>query len=122
MTNLAVRYLKNAYYPLDIPENLEVKCDDTVLVRTEKGEEALKVICVNEKIAKLWEKNKQKPMPFTVLRVLGEKDMQTLKEIKQEEVEAFFKCKALVEKHKLTMNLVQSRITFDRKKITFSLF
>ena len=94
MTNLAVRYLKNAYYPLDIPENLEVKCDDTVLVRTEKGEEALKVICVNEKIAKLWEKNKQKPMPFTVLRVLGEKDMQTLKEIKQEEVEAFFKCKA----------------------------
>ena len=119
MTNLAVRYLKNAYFPLDVPENIKVNCNDMVLVRTEKGEEALKAICINEQIAQIWKNHKQKPAPFTVIRVLGEKDMQTLKEIKQEEVEAFFKCKALVEKHKLIMNLVQSRITFDRKKVTF---
>ena len=31
----------------------------------------------------------------------------------------FFKCKALVEKRGLVMNLVQTRYTFDRKKITF---
>ncbi len=42
-----------------------------------------------------------------------------LKEIKQQETEAFFKCKNLVEKHKLVMNLVQCRLTFDKKKITF---
>ena len=119
MTNLAVRYLKNAYYPLDISENISVNCGDTVLVRTEKGEEALKVICVNDKIVELWEKDKQKPQPFKVLRVLNEKELQILDKIKQEEVEAFFKCKSLVEKHKLVMNLVQTRITFDRKKITF---
>lgn len=119
MTKFAVRYLKNMYYPLDIPENMELNCGDMVLVRTEKGEEALKAICVNDAISKLWENNKQKPDAFPVIRVLGERDKQTLEEIKKEEVEAFFKCKALVEKHKLVMNLVQSRITFDRKKITF---
>lgn len=119
MTKFAVKYLKNMYYPLDIPSNVEVTCNDMVLVRTEKGEEALKAICINDEIAKKWEHCKQKPDAFTVIRVLGERDKQTLEEIKKEEVEAYFKCKALVEKHKLVMNLVQSRITFDRKKITF---
>ena len=119
MTKFAVRYLKNMYYPLDIPSNVEVTCNDMVLVRTEKGEEALKAICINDEIAKKWEHCKQKPDAFTVIRVLGDRDKQTLEEIKKEAVEAYFKCKALVEKHKLVMNLVQSRITFDRKKITF---
>ena len=119
MSKFAVRYLKNMFYPLDIPSNIELQCGDMVLVRTEKGEEALKAICINEKITEIWEKNKQKPDAFPVIRVLGERDKKTLEEIKKEEVEAYFKCKALVEKHKLVMNLVQTRITFDRKKITF---
>lgn len=45
--------------------------------------------------------------------------MQTLEDIKKEEVQSFFKCQALVQQHKLNMNLVQCRITFDRRKITF---
>lgn len=119
MSKFAVRYLKNMYYPLDVPSTVTIEADDMVLVRTEKGEEALKVIYVTDEIAKIWENNKQKPDAFPVIRVLGERDKQVLEEIKKEEVEAFFKCKALVEKHKLVMNLVQSRITFDKKKITF---
>lgn len=119
MSKYAVRYLKNMYFPLDVPPTVEIEADDMVLVRTEKGEEALKVVYVTDEIAQLWENSKQKPDAFPVIRVLGERDKQTLQEIKKEEVEAFFKCKALVEKHKLVMNLVQSRITFDRKKITF---
>lgn len=119
MTKFAVRYLKNMFYPLEVPENVEIHCGDMVLVRTEKGEEALKTRCVNEAIAKIWENSKQKPDPFPVIRVLGERDKQTVEQIQKEEVEAYFKCKALVEKHKLVMNLVQCRITFDRKKITF---
>ena len=119
MTKFAVRYIKNIYYPLEVPSTVTIEPEDMVLVRTEKGEEALKVEYVNEKIAKIWEKSKQKPEPLTVIRVLGQRDKQTLEEIKKEEIEAYFKCKALVAKHKLQMNLVQSRITFDRKKITF---
>jgi cell fate regulator YaaT (PSP1 superfamily) len=119
MTKFAVRYLKNMYYPLDIPTDVEINDGDMVLVRTEKGEEALKAFLVNKEIAKIWDKSKQKPDAFPLIRVLGERDKQILEDIKKEEIEAFFKCKALVEKHKLVMNLVQSRFTFDKKKITF---
>ena len=50
---------------------------------------------------------------------MSQRDLQTLEDIKKEEVESFFKCKALVEKHKLAMNLTQCRLTFDKRKITF---
>ena len=115
----AVRYLKNTFYPLEVPETLKLEDGQMVLVRTEKGEEALKVFIVNSQISKLWEESKNKPEPFHVIRTLSQRDIQTLEEIKQEEVQSFFKCQALVQQHKLNMNLVQCRITFDRRKITF---
>ena len=43
----AVRYLKNTYYPLDTTENVNLQDGQMVIVRTEKGEEALKVFIVN---------------------------------------------------------------------------
>ena len=115
----AVRYLKNTYYPLKLSENVQLEDGQMVIVRTEKGEEALKVFLVNSQIEKLWENAKQKPEPLPLVRVMSQRDIQTLDDIKKEEVEAFFKCQALVKQHNLTMNLVQCRITFDRRKITF---
>ena len=115
----AVRYLKNTFYPLNVPEGIHIDEGQLVIVRTEKGEEALKVELVNAKIAKIWEHSKNKPAPLTVERVCSQRDLQTLDDIKKEEVTSFFKCQALVKQHKLNMNLVQCRITFDRRKITF---
>ena len=115
----AVNYIKNTFYPLIVPENIHFEDGQMVLVRTDKGEEALKAFLVNSKISELWEKSKNKPEPLTVIRTLTQRDLQTLDEIKKEEVTAFFKCQALVQQHKLLMNLVQCRITFDRRKITF---
>lgn len=115
----AVRYLKNTYYPINLPEGVHLESGQMVLVRTEKGEEALKAFLVNSEIEKLWETSKHKPEPLPFIRVMTQKDLQTLEEIKKEEVESFFKCQALVKQHKLVMNLVQCRITFDRRKITF---
>lgn len=115
----AVRYLKNTYYPLSVPETIKLEDGQMVVVRTEKGEEALKVFLVNSEIEKLWQNAKNKPEAFQVIRTLSQRDLQTLDEIKKEEVEAYFKCQALVKQHKLNMNLVQCRITFDRRKITF---
>ena len=115
----AVRYLKNTYYPLNVPDTITLQDGQMVIVRTEKGEEALKVFIVNSQIEQLWENAKQKPEPLSVIRVLSQRDLQTLDDIKKEEVEAFFKCQALVKQHNLVMNLVQCRITFDRRKITF---
>ena len=119
MYKYAVKYLKNTFYPLEVPETLKINDGELVLVRTEKGEEALKAFIVNSQVAAQWENAKSKPEAFHVIRVLSQRDMQTLEDIKKEEVQAFFKCKALVEQHKLNMNLVQCRITFDRRKITF---
>ena len=115
----AVRYLKNTYYPLIVPDTIDLHDGQMVIVRTEKGEEALKAFIVNSQIEQLWEQAKTKPEPLTVIRVLSQRDLQTLDDIKKEEVEAFFKCQALVKQHNLVMNLVQCRITFDRRKITF---
>lgn len=115
----AVKYLKNTFYPLNVPEGVKLEEGQLVIVRTEKGEEALKVELVNPQIAKLWENAKSKPLTLNLERVCSQRDLQTLDEIKKEEVEGFFKCQALVKQHKLNMNLVQCRITFDRRKITF---
>ncbi len=115
----AVNYIKNTFYPLNVPDNIHLEDGQMVLVRTDKGEEALKAILVNSKISELWEKSKNKPEPLPFVRVLTQRDLQTLEDIKKEEVTAFFKCQALVQQHKLVMNLVQCRITFDRRKITF---
>ena len=115
----AVKYLKNTFYPLSVPDTIKLEDGQMVLVRTEKGEEALKAFVVNSKVAKIWEESNNKPEPFQVIRTLSQRDLQTLDDIKKEEVTSFFKCQALVEQHKLNMNLVQCRITFDRRKITF---
>lgn len=115
----AVNYVKNTFYPLDVPETVHLEDGQMVIVRTEKGEEALKAHLVNSQIAELWDKSKNKPEAMPVVRVLSQRDLQTLDDIKKEEVTAFFKCQALVRQHKLGMNLVQCRITFDRRKVTF---
>ena len=119
MFKYAVEYLKNSFYPLEVPKTLNIEDGQMILARTQKGEEALKAFIVNSKIIQLWENGKNIPEAFPVVRVLSQRDLQTLEEIKKEEVEAFFKCKALVEQHKLVMNLVRCNITFDRRKITF---
>jgi len=113
----AVRLIKNTYHPLQVPDSLTIEHGQMILVRTEKGEEAFKTFAVNEEIIKQWEKFKPETLP--VVRILSQRDLQTLDEIKKEEVESFFKCQELIRKNKLGMNLVQCRLTFDRKKITF---
>ena len=120
MIKYAVKYMKNVFYPLKgIPEGIEIDNGALVLVRTEKGEEVLKAFLVNSEIAKLFEKSDKTPEPFEFIRVMTQEDMMILDDLKREEVTSFFKCKELVQKHKLNMNLVQCRITFDKRKISF---
>lgn len=119
MIKYAVYYLKNCFNPVKVPDNIKLEHGQMILVRTEKGEEALKVTLVNDEISKQWEKSGSTPEPFEFIRVMSQKDLETLEAIKKEEVTSFFKCKELVEKHKLCMNLTQCRLTFDKRKITF---
>ena len=55
----AVKYLKNTFYPLEVPETIKLEDGQMVLVRTEKGEEALKAFLVNSKVAKIWRKQQK---------------------------------------------------------------
>ena len=49
----AVRYLKNTFYPLNLPDSMKLEDGQMVIVRTEKGEEALKAFIVNSQIETL---------------------------------------------------------------------
>lgn len=113
----AVRIIKNTFHPLKVPDGANLYHGQKVLVRTEKGEEVFSVFIVNSQIMQQWQKFKPEALPL--IRTINENDRAALEEQKKLEVEAFFKCKALVEKRGLVMNLVQTRYTFDRKKITF---
>ena len=119
MIKYGVNYLKNVFVPLTkVPEDIDIN-DKLVLVRTEKGEEVLKAFRVCPRVAELYEKSEKTPQPFDFIREMTQEDMMIYEEIKKEEVTSFFKCKELVAKHNLTMNLVQCKLTFDRKKISF---
>ena len=117
MIKYAVHLIKNTFHPLQIADTVQVEHGQLVLVRTEKGEEVAKVFVVNPSIAKAWEEKKPEPLPL--IRVLGQRDLETLEELKIAEEEAFKTCKELVAQHNLSMNLVQTKYTFDRRKITF---
>ena len=117
MIKYAVNLIKNTFHPLQIAESAHVEHGQLVLVRTEKGEEVAKVFVVSPLIAKAWESKMPESVPL--IRVLGQKDLETLEELKIAEAEAFKTCKELVAQHNLHMNLVQTKYTFDRRKITF---
>ncbi len=85
----AVRLIKNTFHPLQVPDSLTIEYGQMILVRTEKGEEALKVLAVSSEIAQQWEKFQPEVLP--VIRTLSQKDLETLEEIKKEEVESFIK-------------------------------
>ncbi|MCR5261492.1 MAG: hypothetical protein K6C94_06600 [Candidatus Gastranaerophilales bacterium] len=117
MTKFAVKLIKNKYYPLQIPESVEVKHGQYVLVNTEKGEEAAKVFAVSSKIAAIWEK--YKPETLLLIRVLNEEEIKELDNIREKENEGYKICKELIAKQNLVMNLIDCKYTFDRRKVTF---
>lgn len=117
MIKFAVKLLKNKFYPLQVAESASVEHGQMVLVRTEKGEEAAKVFTVSPQISAAWEKHKPEELPL--IRVMGQKDLESLKELEELEEQGYKSCTELIKKHNLNMNLVQCKYTFDRKKVSF---
>lgn len=117
MYKYGVRLLKNRLYPISVPEGTDLGRNQFVLVTTEKGQEAVKVERIPSCVANRWGMNLPQPLPF--IRVMTEVDKTRLEEIGRKQNVAFNKCTTLVEKHKLPMRLVDTRYTFDEKKLTF---
>lgn len=109
--------LKNKFYPLQVADSASVEHGQMVLVRTDKGEEAARVFQVSSEIAKVWEKGKPEELPL--IRVMNQKDLESLKELEKLEDEGYKSCCELIKKHNLNMNLIQCKYTFDRKKVSF---
>jgi cell fate regulator YaaT (PSP1 superfamily) len=114
-----VRLLKNRLYPVKIPKNNEeeVVHGQPVLIMTEKGQEVAKILRISDCVFQKWGNKLPEPIPF--IRTLSEVDMQRYESLQEKENIAFQKCGELVEKHRLPMRLINTKYTFDERKITF---
>lgn len=114
---LAVKLIKNKQYPLDIPEGIEVKHNDMVIILTDKGEEAAKAYVVPPQVESILKRKKIPSVPC--LRVMTQEDLLVYEEIQQMELQGYKDCNDLIKQHNLQMNLIQCKYTFDKRKVTF---
>lgn len=112
-----IRLQKNRFFPLVLARTASVEHGQTIIVRTEKGEEAGIAVVTPPAIVETWKENVPEPIPM--IRVATPKDFESLKDRQEKERLAFIKCLELVEKHSLPMRLVTSSFTFDKKRLTF---
>ena len=119
MYKYGVRLLKNRLYPVRMPKNYEEELQhgQMILVTTEKGQEATKVLRISQCVFQKWGDQLPEALPF--VRTLSDVDLQRYEILKERENTAFQKCTELVEKHGLPMRLISTTYTFDEKKITF---
>lgn len=112
-----ISLLKNKQTPLEIPDGVEVKHNDMVLVLTDKGEEAAKAVLIPSSVESIL---KRKKIPsIKLVRVMTKEDLESYKELQEMEEKGFKDCKTLIRQQNLQMNLLLCKYTFDRKKVTF---
>ena len=117
MYKFGVRLIKNRLNPLSIPDYINLEHGQMVIVRTEKGEEVVKAQRIPQCVINKW--GDQLPESVPLVRILSPRDCEVYEEIKQKDEEAFHKCTELIETHQLAMRLIETKYTFDRKKLTF---
>ena len=97
------------------PGNEKVENGQKVIVETARGVECGTVVVSNREVPDSELSAPLKP----VIRIATEKDLETVKENKKKEEEAFKICEEKIAKHKLDMNLVDVECTFDNNKLLF---
>lgn len=97
------------------PGNEKVENDQKVIVETARGVECGTVVVSNREVPDSELSAPLKP----VIRIATDKDLETVKENKKKEEEAFKICEEKIAKHKLDMKLVDVECTFDNNKLLF---
>jgi cell fate regulator YaaT (PSP1 superfamily) len=97
------------------PGNEKVENGQKVIVETARGVECGTVVVSNREVPDSELSAPLKP----VIRIATEKDLDTVKENKKKEEEAFKICEEKIAKHKLDMKLVDVECTFDNNKLLF---
>ncbi len=98
------------------PNNLDLKINDYVIVRTESGKE---FAMIASKIKEVKEASLTVPLK-EVIRVATKSDIKKQEQNKEKAFEAFEKAEKIVEQHKLDMKLIEAEYTFDASKIIFT--
>ncbi len=94
-------------------EKLELKNNDYVIVKTDKGLEFGKIISINDN-----ENSNSKP-EFSVISIATSSDIKKDEKNKQEEKKALAKCRDLVKKYDLNMYIIDAVFTHDRNQLFF---
>lgn len=97
------------------PNGLELSNNQKVIVETARGVECGEVVLPNREV----DDNDIVAPLKPVMRVATERDLEIVKENEQKEKDAFAICLEKIEKHNLTMKLVDVEYTFDNNKILF---
>ena len=97
------------------PNGLDLEKKETVVVETERGQQYGKVVISNKRIKK---DNVNLPLK-RILRKTTKEDHLTYKRNIVDSEKALQKCKQLVKKYNLNMNLIDAIFTLDRKQLLF---
>lgn len=105
---------KTKIYYFD-PNNLNLHENITVIVNTERGMQFAKVAEYPKKISSAQIKGELKP----IIRIATKKDYQKYIKNKEDEKLALKKCRELVAKFNLNMQIIDAEFTFDRSQLMF---
>lgn len=97
------------------PNNLQLKNNLTVIVETERGLQFGKVVGDIQQIPEQKLLSPLKP----VIRIASKNDYDQNKKNIKDATDALKKCKELVEKEKLNMQIIDATYTFDRSQLMF---
>lgn len=97
------------------PRGLDLKRGVTVIVETERGLQFGKVELPNFKV----EESNIKYELKCVIRISTKKDYETHQKNLKDSNKALEKCKSLVEKYNLNMQIMDASFTFDRSQLLF---
>ena len=98
--------------------NMELKIGDRVLFESEKCQEVAVVVDLKKARAEDDQQNKE-VNKAEIIRRLSEKDLEIDTERGKEARGHLEKCREIVEKHNLPMELLSADISYDGKKLTF---
>ena len=98
------------------PGKYKLKPGITVIVETEQGTQFGKVVEENKKI----DRNVIRGELKDVLRIATKNDYHKHMKNIEDAREALNKCRELVDKYKLNMQIIEATYTFDRNQLVFS--
>lgn len=105
------------FYKIDVGDH-KIAGGDEVLVETEHGTEIGVVVepCCGREIQS---ENQNEERNLTFIRKLSEKDKELAEKLAGEAKTYLVECQSMIEKYSLPMELLDSDLSFDEKKITF---